>query len=101
MFKKLQDEAGLSRLCEVDNTVPRIRKNLSDSPVSMFIVQVRGSVGDCVLPKLKFNSSGQKLSFEWREMFDRFFGEQKLAKAVLHDTLVGHPDSRHFSSYLI
>ena len=92
---------GPGRLSEADKSVPGSRIPVFDSPVGMFVVQLRGSVGDCALPVLNIASRRHEVSFDWRDLFDQFFGEQKLAKAVLHDALVSHPDLRHYPTYLI
>ena len=94
IFERLRHEAGPGRLGEADKSVPGSRIRVFDSPVGMFVVQVRGSVGDCALPVLNIHSSRHEVSFNWRDLFDHFFGERKMAKAVLHDALVSHPDCR-------
>ena len=101
IFERLRNEAGPGRLGEADKSVPGSRIRVFDSPVGMFVVQVRGSVGDCAVPVLNIDSSRHEVSFDWRDLFDQFFGEQKVVKAGLHDTLVGHSDLRHHSLYPI
>ena len=101
IFERLRYEAGPGRLGEADKSVPGSRIRVFDSPVGMFVVQVRGSVSDCALPVLNIDSSRHEVSFEWRDLFDQFFGEQRAAKAVLYDALVSHPDLRHYFMYLI
>ena len=101
MFKRLRDEARPSRLSGAAKSVPGSRIRFFESPVGMFVVQVRGSVGDCALPALNIDPNRHEVSFDWRDLFDRYFGEQKVAKAVLHDAAVGHPGVRHFALYLI
>lgn len=91
-FKKLRDEVGAGRLGEADKSVPGSRIRLFESPVGMFVVQVRGSVSDCALPALNVNSSRYEFSFEWMDMFNGFFGERKLTTTVLHGAPVGHSD---------
>lgn len=101
MFERLRHEAGPGTLGEADKSVPGSRIRVFDSPVGMFVVQVRGSAGDCALPVLNIHSSRHEVSFDWRDLFGQFFGEQKVTRAVLHDALVGHPDFRQCSMYLI
>lgn len=62
----------------------------------MFVVQVRGSVSDCALPALNIDLSKHELSFEWRDLFNRFFGERKMATAMLRDVQVSHRVSLYF-----
>ena len=52
-------------------------------PWSPFIVQVRSGVNDIELPGLKLDEKKKELSFEWRDMFSRFLGEEKAGAAVL------------------
>lgn len=83
---------GNGRLGEADKSVPGSRLRLFESPVGMFAVQVRGIVGDCALPALDIDPSTQELSFNWKDLFSRIFGEQKVVTTVLHGAPVGHPD---------
>ena len=99
-FQKMMDEAGPGRLGEADKSVPGSRIRLFESPVGMFVVQVRGSVGDCALPALNIDPSKHELSFEWRDLFNRFFGERKVATAVSNGAPVSHPGCLFLISYL-
>lgn len=92
-FKRLRDEAGTGRLDEADKSVAGSRIRLSESPIGMFVVQVRGSVGDCALPALNIHNSRHELSFEWRDLFNRFFGERKVVTTVLHGAPIGQVPS--------
>lgn len=94
-FKRLRDEAGTGRLDEADKSVAGSRIRLSESPIGMFVVQVRGSVGDCALPALNISNSRHELSFEWRDLFNRFFGERKVVTTVLHGAPVPSPSRYH------
>ena len=99
-FQNLMDQARPGRLGEADKSVPGSRIRLFESPVGMFVVQVRGSVGDCALPALNIDPSKHKLSFEWRNLYNLFFGERKVATAVLYGAPVSHPGCLYFISYL-
>ncbi len=99
-FQNLMDKAGPGRLGEADKSVPGSRIRLFESPVGMFVVQVRGSVGDCALPALNIDPSKHELSFEWRKLYNLFFGERKVATAVLQRAPVSHPGCLYFISYL-
>lgn len=91
-FERLRAEAGSGRLGEADKSVPGSRIRLFESPVRMFVVQVRGSVGDCALPALNIDAGKRELSCEWRDLFDRFFGERRITTTALNSAPVGHPD---------
>lgn len=87
-FERLRAEAGSGRLGEADKSVPGSRIRLFESPVRMFVVQVRGSVGDCALPALNIDHGKRELSCEWRDLFDRFFGERRITTTVLNSAPV-------------
>lgn len=96
IFKRLRDEVGSGRLGGADSSVSGSRIRLFESPRCLFVVQVRGSVVNCALPALNIDSYKHELSFEWRGLFSRFFGERKETAAVLHDAPVGHSDCMDF-----
>ena len=83
MFRRLRDELGTGRLGEADKSVSGSRIRLFEPPGGMFLIQVRGSLGDCTLPALSIDHIGNELSFEWRDMFDRYFGQRKMITTVL------------------
>ena len=99
MFQRLREGVGNNRLGEADKSVPGSRMRFFESPVGMFVVQIRGSVGDCALPALNIDVSRHELSFEWRNMFDRFFGARKVATALLDGAPVGNSHRINFFSY--
>ena len=90
ILKGLQDQIGAGMLSQADKSIPGSRIRFFESPVGMFVVQVRGVVGDCALPGLSINASRNELSFEWKKLFNRIFGERKLVTVTLHGALVGH-----------
>lgn len=74
---------------------------LFESPTGIFVVQVRVVVDDYPLPALNIDHIRCELSFEWKKLFDRIFGEVKLATAVLHSAPVGHLNCTNLISSLI
>lgn len=100
MFNRLRDEVGTGRVGEADKSVSGSRIRLFECPGGMFVVQVRGSVGDCALPALNIDHIKHELSFDWRDLFDRFFGERKLTTTVLHGAPVGLLDYMALFLYL-
>ena len=92
-FKRLRDAVGPGRLGEADDSVPGSRTRLFESPAGMFVIQVRGSVGDCALPALNIDSAMHEVTFQWRGLFSRFFGGRKVATAVLNDAPVSYQES--------
>ncbi|KAM0801618.1 hypothetical protein BDR22DRAFT_181620 [Usnea florida] len=95
MSKTLLARVGTGRLSEADRSVPESRMRLYTCPPGLFVVQVRGSVCDCAIPSLDFNVNPLRLelSFEWRDLFHRFFGERKIVGAVLDSAPVCNPCS--------
>ena len=91
IFERLQDQTGAGRLGQAAKPIPGSQVRFFKSPVGMFVVQVRGVVGDCALPGLSINASGNELSFKWMKLFDQIFGERKLDTIMLHGAPVGHP----------
>ena len=91
IFERLKDQTGAGILSQGAKFIPGSQVRFFESPVSMFVVQVRGVVGDCALPGFIINASGNELSFEWKKLFDQIFGERKLGTIMLHDAPVGHP----------
>ena len=88
-------------LGNADNSVPESEINLFESPAGMFVIQVRGVVSDCALPALSTDLWRHELSFEWKELFNRVFGERKMATAVLHGAPVSHLHYTHLLLSLI
>ena len=91
IFERLQVQIGAGMFSHVAKSIPDSPVGFFKSPVGMFVVQIRGVVGDCALPGLSINASRNELSFEWKRLFDQIFGEQKLVTNMLHGTPVGHP----------
>ena len=93
--KKLLARVGTGRLEDADKSVPESRMHLYTCPPGLFVVQVRGSVSDCAIPSLSLdvNPLRLELSFEWRDLFHRFFGERKMVRAVLDGAPVCNPRS--------
>ena len=89
IFERLQDQIGAGMLSQAAKSGSQVR--FFESPVGMFVVQVRGVVGDSALPGLSINASRNELSFEWKKLFDQIFGERKLGTIMLHGAPVGHP----------
>lgn len=100
-FRGLQARLGPGRLGEADESVPAPRRRLFESPTGMFVVQGRGVVDDYPLPALNIDYIRCELSFEWKKLFDRVFGEGKLATAVLHGAPVDHPNCTNLILSLI
>lgn len=62
----------------------------NDGPVGIFVVQIRGVVGDCALPGLIVWVRRGELSFEWKTLFSRMFSERNLTMTIPNEALVGH-----------
>ena len=101
IFQRLQDQIEAGMLSQVARSTPGSPVGFFESPVGMFVVQVRDVVGDCALPGLSINASRNEVSFEWKKLFDQIFGEQKLVMNKLHGATVGHPFCLHRFSSLI
>lgn len=53
------------------------------------IVDVRGEVNDTEIPKLQVNRETKEISFDWRDLFSLYFGEEKLFDNLLEDWVTG------------
>ena len=95
IFRTLLARVGTGRLGDADRSISGSRMRLYESPPGLFVVQVRGSVCDCAIPSLNVNVDPlrHELSFEWRNLFHRFFGEWKTVRAVLDGAPVCNPRS--------
>jgi hypothetical protein len=89
LFQHLRDNAGLGRMGEADKSKPGGRLRLFEHSFGLFVVQIRGGLNDCVVPSLSIDQQKGELSFEWRDLFARFFEEKKMAECVLKDAQVG------------
>ena len=89
LSRHLRDNAGPARLGEADKSRPGGRLRLFENSAGLFVVQIRGGLSDCMVPGLSINQKNGKLSFEWRDLFARFFGEKKTAESILKDAPVG------------
>ena len=78
-------------LSQAAKSIAGPQERFFESPVGMFVVQVRGVVGDCALPGLSINATRNELSFEWKKLFDQIFGERRLGTIMLHGAPVRHP----------
>ena len=89
LFQHLRDNAGLGRLGEADKSRPGGRLRLFEHSSGLFVIQIRGGLNDCVVPGLSIDQKKGELSFEWRDLFARFFEEKKMAEGVLKNSQVG------------
>ena len=89
LFQHLRDNAGLGRMGEADKSKPGGRLRLFEHSSGLFVVQIRRGLNDCVVPGLSIDQQKGELSFEWRDLFARFFEEKKMAECVLKDAQVG------------
>ena len=89
LCQHLRDNAGLGRLGEADKSRPGGRLRLFEHCSGLFVVQIRGGLNDFAVPGLSIDQKKGELSFEWRDLFARFFEEKKMAKGVLKDAPVG------------
>lgn len=88
LFQHLRGNAGLGRMGEADKSRPGGRLRLFEQTSGLFIVQIRGGLNDCVVPGLSIDQKKGELSFEWRDLFARFFEEKKMAQCLLKDEQV-------------
>lgn len=89
LFQHLRDNAGLGRMGEADRSKSGGRLRLFEHSSGLFVVQIRGGLNDCVVPGLSIDQQKGELSFEWRDLFARFFEEKKMVECVLKDAQVG------------
>ena len=90
MFDALNDNLGPGRLVEADKSIPGSRLRIFKNRTGIFVIQVRGVLSDCALPAFNLNRRKYQLSFGWKALFNRTFGERKLAAALLDSAPVSH-----------
>ena len=74
---------------EIQEPVPVFEPVLTEG---LFTIQIRGGMNDCAIPGLRINQDHQEVSLEWRDLFTRFFGEQKMMVDVLNNDPVSNHD---------
>ncbi len=115
IFRHMREKGGLGPAGEADKYRPSERRRLfgesedwgpPSHPISifepqvtegMFVIQVRAGLNDCAVPGLKIDQDKREISFNWVELFSRFFGERRAVD--LHRGMVS--DRSTFESQIL
>jgi hypothetical protein len=77
LLKGVEAKGKPGNLDEGDASKVARPEPLFENTVGRTLIQIRGGLHDCTLPSLIVEQEEDALSFEWKDLFTRYFGDKK------------------------